>query len=124
MLTSNAEDPTSMTANESRRLGLSLPEREEKHRGYPDFRVRGRIFATLAYPNKGYAMVKLAPAEQARFFEAESEIFIPIEGVWGGRGATPVLLKPANRAEVRRALPAAWRTTAPKDLLRNFDGDS
>jgi hypothetical protein len=116
-----------MTANEFRRLGLSLPETEEhQHRGHPDFRLRGKIFATLAHPNKGYAMVKLAPAEQARFFEAESEIFIPIKGVWGRRGATHVLLKPANRADVRRALPAtaAWRNTAPKDLIRNFDEDS
>jgi hypothetical protein len=107
-----------MTTDEFRRLALSFPEAEEcHHMGHPDFRVRAKIFATLAYPHKAYAMVKLPPGEQARFFEAEPEVFVPIKGAWGRRGATHILLKNAKRADVRRALLSAWRNTAPKALV-------
>jgi hypothetical protein len=110
-----------MTTNEFRRLALSFPEAEERqHMGHPDFRVHAKIFATLAYPNKAYAMVKLPPVEQARFFEAQPEVFVPIKGAWGRRGATHILLKNAKRADVHRALLYAWRNTAPRALVREF----
>ena len=45
-----------MTAAEFRRLALSLPEAEEReHMHHPDFRVGGKIFATLGYPDKSWA---------------------------------------------------------------------
>ncbi|HEV3208484.1 MAG TPA: MmcQ/YjbR family DNA-binding protein [Terriglobales bacterium] len=111
-----------MTQAEFRRLALSFPETEEKqHMDHPDFRVRGKIFATLAYPDKAWAMVKLNPLDQARFFEAEPEVFIPLKGTWGRRGATQVCLKAAGKESVRRALAAAWRNTAPKRLAAQID---
>ena len=111
-----------MTQAEFRRLALSFPETEEKqHMEHPDFRVRGKIFATLGYPDKAWAMVKLRPLDQARFFEAEPEVFIPLKGAWGRRGATHVRLKAATKERVRLALAAAWRNTAPKRLVAQSD---
>jgi hypothetical protein len=106
-----------MTANEFRRLALALPETEERaHMEHPDFRVGGKIFATLGYPENGFAMVKLTPIEQEMFIKAQPTVFKPCNGVWGRRGATNVRLKSARRPVVRRALLAAWRLTAPKHL--------
>jgi hypothetical protein len=111
-----------MTRADFRRLALSFPETEEKqHMGHPDFRVCGKIFATLAYPDKAWAMVKLTRVDQARFFEAEPEVFVPLKGAWGRRGATQVRLKAAKKERVRLALAAAWRNTAPGRLLAHVD---
>src|ERR1700740_1614505 len=54
-----------MTAEEFRKMALSLPEASEAaHMGHPDFRVGGKIFATLSPPGQGWAMVKLTPEQQ------------------------------------------------------------
>jgi hypothetical protein len=87
---------------------------------HPDFRVRGKIFATLGYPENGWAMVKLAPERQHNFVEAFPAAFVPAAGGWGRRGATTVRLKAAHKTVVRRALAAAWRNTAPKRLVERF----
>ena len=106
-----------VTENEFRRLALSLPEAEERsHMGHPDFRVGGKIFATLGYPGKHWAMVKLTPDQQDLLVRAEPDVFAPIKCAWGRRGATNVRLEAAKKASVRRALVAAWRNTAPKRL--------
>jgi hypothetical protein len=106
-----------MTADEFRRLALDLPEViEAEHMEHPDFRVAGNIFATLAYPDKSYGMVKLTPADQERFVRTESTTFSAVPGYWGRKGATQVHLKAAKKAVVREALLAAWRNTAPKRL--------
>lgn len=89
---------------------------------HPDFRVGGKIFATLGYPDKGWGMVRLPPDVQARFCEADLGVFIPVKGAWGRRGATSVRLKSVKRPELRRALLAAWQWTAPKRLLRHIPG--
>jgi len=107
-----------MTENEFRRLALSLPETEERaHMGHPDFRVRGKIFATLRAPAAGWGMVKLTSLEQQLFVLAEPDVFAPVKGGWGRRGATNVRLKAARDTTVRDALAAAWRNTAPKKLV-------
>jgi hypothetical protein len=73
-----------MTAQDFRRLALSLPETtEQAHMNHPDFRVRGRIFATLGYPGGNWAMVKLTPEQQANFVGAEPASFVPVKGGWG-----------------------------------------
>jgi len=109
-----------MTADEFRRLALSLPEAvESAHMGHPDFRVRGKIFATL-WPDDEWAMVKLTPAEQDVFVQAEPKIFESVKGAWGARGATKVRLRSAKKAIVWRALVDAWRNTAPKRLAQQF----
>jgi len=113
-----------MTPNDFRHLALSFPETEEHaHMDHPDFRVAGKIFATLGYPEDGWAMVKLTPIEQEMFVKAQPTVFNPCTGVWGRRGATNVRLKSARKPTLRRALEAAWRLAAPKSLTRQFDED-
>lgn len=110
-----------MTPQDFRRMALSLPETsEESHMEHPDFRVAGKIFATLGYPRNGWAMVKLTPEQQDTFMKAEPEVFVPVKGGWGRRGATNVILRAATKATLRRALVAAWRKTAPKRLAERF----
>ena len=86
---------------------------------HPDFRVGGKIFATLGYPDEKWAMVKLSPAEQRAFLRSNPEVFRPIKGGWGRHGATNVCLSAAKAAVVRQALAAAWRNTAPKALRQS-----
>jgi hypothetical protein len=98
-----------MTAATFRRLALSLPDaKESAHMGHPDFRVEGRIFATLGYPDPGWAAVKLSAAEQAAFMAMQPRVFTPAKGAWGRAGSTMVLLREARKAAVQAALAAAW----------------
>ncbi|MGA2857046.1 MAG: MmcQ/YjbR family DNA-binding protein [Candidatus Sulfotelmatobacter sp.] len=107
-----------MTANDFRKIALSLPEAEEhSHMAHPDFRVAGKIFATLGYPDKSRGMVKLSPEEQHYFSKDYPDVFIPVKGAWGRRGATSVILKSAKKEVLTKAIQAAWRNTAPKCLL-------
>lgn len=106
-----------MTAAEFRAIALSFPEAEERsHMSHPDFRVRGKIFATLAYPNKDFGMVKLPPRAQEEFVFSAPKAFIPVKGAWGRQGATSVVLKSATKTSVQKAMSAAWSFAAPKDL--------
>ena len=108
-----------MTSNEFRKMALDLPEVvESSHMGHPDFRVRGKTFATLGYPDSGVGMVKLTPDEQELFVQIEPEGFQPVKDGWGRQGATNVLLKSAKKSTVREALLAAWRLRAPTSLAR------
>jgi hypothetical protein len=113
-----------MTPSDFRRLALSLPEAtEESHMDHPDFRVAGKIFAALGYPEDGWAMVKLTPVEQEIFMKAQPGVFSPCAGAWGRRGATSVRLKTARKPTLRRALTAAWLLAAPKSLSSHFKKD-
>ena len=106
-----------MTANEFRRIALSLPESEERaHMHHPDFRVGGKIFATLGYPVKGWGMVKLFRDQQQALIKSDPKVFVPAKGKWGERGSTCVRLKYAKKTTVRQALQAAWQNAAPKKL--------
>jgi hypothetical protein len=109
-----------MTPNEFRELALSFPEAvESAHMHHPDFRVGGKVFATLGYPDKVSAMVKLSPDEQKEFVRTSPGVFQPAKGAWGRQGSTIVYLPAATIDIVREALTAAWRNTAPKRLLKN-----
>jgi hypothetical protein len=89
-----------MTVDDFRKLALSLPEATEmSHMDHPDFRVRNKIFATLAYPDKGWGMVNVTLSQR--------------------KGATMVRLRAAKKATVLKALTAAWCKTAPKTLVRS-----
>lgn len=90
---------------------------------HPDFRVGGKIFATLGYPEDGWAMVKLTPIEQEMFIKAQPGVFVPCAGAWGRRGATSIRLKAARKHTVRRALLAAWLLAAPKVLASQLKED-
>jgi len=103
-----------LTANEFRRLALSLPDAiEAAHMGHPDFRVGGRIFATLAYPRTAFAALMLTPEQQELFVRTEPKTFRPVPGGWGKKGATQVELRTAKKAAVREALKVAWSNRAP-----------
>ena len=103
-----------MTADDVRRLALALPGAiEQAHMGHPDFRVGGKVFASLGYPDSGWAMVRLEAEDQAVRIEAEPAIFRPANGAWGRQGATLVRLEAVDEAALAGALRAAWRRTAP-----------
>src|SRR5262245_1430598 len=109
-----------MTPNEFRELALSFPEAiESAHMHHPDFRVGGKIFATLGYPNKDSAVIKLAREEQREFVRSNQGVFTPVKGGWGQQGATNIDLPTARIKIVREALTAAWRNPAPKRLLKS-----
>ncbi len=107
-----------MTADQFRSLALSLPGvSENSHVGHPDFRVGGKIFATLGYPAEGWGMVKLTPAQQKQFLREQPDIFVPASGAWGRQGSTTVRLTAATKAKLQSALLAAWRNRAPDELI-------
>jgi hypothetical protein len=109
-----------MTPNKFRELALSFPDTiESAHMHHPDFRVGGKIFATLGYPNEKSAMVKLSPDEQKEFVRSSPDVFTPAKGAWGRQGSTIVHLSAATIGIVRDALTAAWRNTAPERISRN-----
>lgn len=110
-----------MTADEFREIALSFPETEERsHMNHPDFRVGGKIFATLG-PDLDWGMAKLTPTEQQDFLRIDPGAFKPAAGAWGERGATIITLAIADEDTLRQALAAAWRNTAPKKLTDTFD---
>ena len=110
-----------MTPNDFRKLALSFPETEERaHMNHPDFRVAGKIFATLGYPNTDRAMVKVTPVEQEMLVNAEPAVFSPETGAWGRQGCTRVSLKAAKKTTIRRALAAAWQLAAPENISRGL----
>jgi len=113
-----------MTEDEFRALALSLPATEEgAHMGHPDFRVRGKIFASISKPGAGLGMVKLTPELQRDFLLTDPRTFQAAAGAWGRGGATGVRLEVADEHAVRRALRAAWRNTAPKGLADQLRDD-
>jgi hypothetical protein len=98
-----------MTPDQFRRLALNLPDTSEaRHMGHPDFRVRGKIFATLGYPDDGYAMIRLSPEDQRFLVRSQPEVYQPVKGAWGQAGCTNVRLSAARTGPVREALTFAW----------------
>ena len=113
-----------MTAAAFRTFALGLPEAAEgAHMGHADFRVRGKIFASLG-PGADRAMVKLPPDEQADVLEEPGGVYQPAAGAWGAGGCTIVRLREADARIVSAALVAAWRKAAPRTLVRAYDAAS
>jgi len=105
-----------MTADDFRRIALSLEGAEEgSHFGSPDFRVGGRIFATLAAQEQGYGNLMLTPERQAAFVAEAPQVFIPVRGGWGTNGATHLKLSDANEDIVYGALQTAWKLRVEKN---------
>ena len=99
-----------MTAADFTRIALSLEGVEEgSHMGAVDFRVGGRIFATLASQAHGYGNLMLTPEQQAAFVGELPDVFVPIAGGWGRMGMTHIVLEKANEDLVRGALQTAWQ---------------
>jgi hypothetical protein len=82
--------------------------------GHPDFRVSGKIFATLGYPTPGIATIMLSPSDQDLLLRAHPTVFARAAGAWGSAGSTTVLLRAAPRQAVRAALESAWKRRAPR----------
>ena len=107
-----------MTAAEFRHIALSMPEASESaHMNHPDFRVDGKIFATLGYPDKNHGMVILPPEEQEQLVRTRSIAFAPAKGAWGKRGSTSVRLDVVDGPTLQIAMEIAWRKRAPKRLI-------
>ena len=105
-----------MTAADFRRIALSLEGAEEgSHMGAADFRVGGRIFATLASEKQGYGNLMLTPEQQADFVGEQPNIFLPIAGGWGRMGMTHIRLAQANEDILAGALQTAWRLRVQKN---------
>ncbi len=83
--------------------------------GSADFRVGGRIFATLAAQERGYGNLMLSPEQQAQFVEDLPDVFVPIPGGWGRMGATHIVLAKADKDVLSGALEAAWRLRKEKN---------
>jgi hypothetical protein len=115
-----------MDATNFRRIALSLEGTEEKsHMGAPDFRVSGRIFATLAAERQGYGNLILTPELQAAFVAERPELFVPVAGGWGRTGATHIRLAAADQEALEGALRAAWKLRIEKnETARNKARDS
>src|ERR1700691_307053 len=108
-----------MRGDDFRRIALSLPDTTEaSHFGNPDFRVGGRIFATLSLEREGYGVLLLTPEQQAGMVEDEPAVFSPVPGGWGRKGSTRVRLAKVAPDILRGALQTAWLRKAPKRLLR------
>jgi hypothetical protein len=105
-----------LTAKDFRRIALSLEGAEEgSHMGHPDFRVGGRIFATLASIDNGFGNLMLDPERQKTFVDELREIFLPIPGGWGRMGATHIRLAAANEDVLHGALQVAWKLRVQKN---------
>ena len=104
-----------MTNHEFRTMALEIPAAVERsHMNHPDFRVAGKIFASLGVPDKNWGMVKLTLEQQRTFIEKAPEVFRPSSGGWGRQGYTNVYLPFAKTNIVRAALDAAAKNVASK----------
>jgi hypothetical protein len=105
-----------MNASDFRRIALSLSGvAEGSHMGSPDFRVGGRIFATLASQAQGYGNLMITPELQTQFVEEAPDVFVPVAGGWGRNGATHIRLATANEDVLTGALETAWRLRVQKN---------
>jgi len=108
-----------MTADKFRSLALEISgASESSHMSHADFRIGGRIFATLGYPDNAHGMVKLTPEQQRTFQHKAPGVFEPCAGAWGKQGSTSVDLARANVALVRAALDAASKNISTKNKKR------
>ena len=105
-----------MNAADFRRIALSLEGAEQgSHMGAVDFRVGGRIFATLASVRQGYGNLMLTLEQQAEFVAGQPGVFIPVKGGWGRMGATHIVLAKADKDVLEGALRTAWRLRIEKN---------
>jgi hypothetical protein len=105
-----------MDAEDFREVALSLDGAEEgSHMGAPDFRVGGRIFATLAMQHLGYGNLMLSPALQRSLIAEAPDVFLPISGGWGRMGCTHIRLAEASAEQMLKGLQLAWGLRVEKN---------
>lgn len=106
-----------MTADDFRRIALSMPGAEQgSHMGAVDFRVGGRIFATLASVQEGFGNLMLSREIQADFLAERADVFLPIKGGWGRMGMTHVRLAEVTEDVLAGAIQAAWKLRVASNL--------
>jgi hypothetical protein len=119
-----ADGRAMVTANQVRRIALTLPETEEKsHFGQPDFRVRGKIFVDLS-PDGKWGTLKLAPEAQAMLIAAKPDAYVPAAGAWGRGGWTRFVLAKVSAPELTGLIEDAFRLVAPKKLIAAKSGSA
>jgi hypothetical protein len=112
-----------MTGADFRRIALRMAGAEEgSHFGNPDFRVGGKIFATLTLERDGYGVLLLTPEQQAGMVEDAPEVFSPVPGGWGRNGSTRLLLSKAAPDVLEAALRTAWQNRVDKNAGRKKSG--
>ena len=105
-----------MTSADFRRIALTFEGADEgSHMGAVDFRVGGRIFATLASVKDGYGNLMLTPDIQAQFVGEAPDVFVPVAGGWGRMGITHIRLAKANSDVLTGALRTAWKLRVDKN---------
>jgi hypothetical protein len=108
-----APQRSTVTADEFRELTLAVPgATEQSHMNHPDFRLKGKIFASLGAPDEQWGMVKLTPQQQENFVKRAPKMFKPCNGAWGRQGYTNVHLASANRSVLTLALASAAENVA------------
>jgi hypothetical protein len=104
-----------MTVEKFRSLALEISGAiEASHGGHPDFRIGGKVFASLGYPDDDHGMVKLTPEQQRAFLEKAPSAFTPCAGAWGKQGSTSIDLAAAKVDLLRAALDAASKNVTAK----------
>src|SRR5690349_14051103 len=105
-----------MNASGFRKIALGFEGVEQgSHMGAVDFRVGGRIFATLASEKLGYGNLIISPELQAELIGQRPDLFLPVAGGWGRMGATHIRLADATAADLKRVLRTAWKHRIEKN---------
>lgn len=105
-----------MNADDFRELALGFDGAEESsHMGTADFRVGGRIFATLAHESLGFGNLMLSPELQRSLGDEAPDVFLPVPNGWGRQGATHVRLAEATPEQLLRGLRLAWELRVQKN---------
>ncbi len=106
---------------QARTLALSLAQAVEgAHQGHPDFRVHGKIFATLR-PDEQRMVVKLTAVDQEALLAADPDAFAT--NAWSKQGALEVRLERISIARLRELVEAAWCQVAPKRLVARYQDE-
>lgn len=107
---------SSMDAEDFREMALSFDGAEEgSHMAAPDFRVGGRIFATLAMQDQGFGNLMLSPELQRSLVTEAPDVFLPISGGWGRMGCTHIRLAEASPQQMLKGLQLAWSLRVEKN---------
>jgi YjbR len=107
-----------MDADGFRRIVLGLKDAiESAHMGHPDFRVNGRIFATIHQDNRT-GMVKLTPEQQEKLMKENPATFTPENGAWGRAGCTQIRLHAVDEETVGGALTLAYQNALSSPAKR------
>ena len=105
-----------MKLNGFRKIALRMQNAiEGEHMAHPDFRVNGRIFATL-HPDGKQGMVKLTPDQQQDFMRQHPDAFTPASGAWGRSGSTMVQLSAIEEETLGEAMTLAWQAAAAAEV--------